>query len=264
MTRLVSGFEGPARFAGIWSRIRIRRHGSLHRVSLFRVGETRSQDYCYHDKIIGTKQALRADALIASTELEATGLRDLGIDSKKIHTIPNGVYREFWAGHPTAHTTFRNRLQIPPSAPIVLFVGRLDLTKGLSLLIESFGKAVKQAPNARLVLLGPDFGVRSHLETVVRGLGLDDHVVFAGLADLDTVRSAYKESMVVVVPSTYESFSLVALEAAAAGTPVLMTDRCGLAVTFRDAGVTIARADIRSMANAILWILQDEGLRKSQ
>ncbi len=217
-----------------------------------------------YDKLIGTKQALHADALIASTQLEATGLRSLGIDSKRIHIVPNGVYKEIWAAHPTARTTLRDRFKIPQNAPIVLFVGRLDLTKGLGFLIQSFGDAVKQAPDARLVLLGPDFGVRSQLKTDVRKSGLDDHVIFAGLADQDTVRSAYKESMVVVVPSTYESFSLVALEAAAAGTPVLMTDRCGLADTFRDAGVTIARADIRSMANAILRLLQDEALRKSQ
>jgi glycosyltransferase involved in cell wall biosynthesis len=89
-------------------------------------------------------------------------------------------------------------------------------------------------------------------------------VVFGGRADNDRLLSAYRDATVVVIPSTYESFSLVALEAAAAGTPVLMTDTCGLAGTFRTAGFRVTGADARSLGNAMALFINDRDLRESQ
>ena len=217
-----------------------------------------------YDYVVGISQARSADALIASAQIEALQLGNLGIDPNKIHTIPHGVYPEMWTQIPTSPTLFRDSLHVARNSPIVLFVGRLDLTKGLDLLIESFVTVLEKAPDAMLVLLGPDFGMQSQLETRVQRHGLGNHVVFAGPASQDLIRSAYRESTVVVIPSTYESFSLVALEAAAAGTPVVMTETCGLAVTFRRAGLAVTNADILSLGKTISMIVRDENFRESQ
>ena len=217
-----------------------------------------------YDHVVGISQARSADALIASAQIEALQLGNLGINPNKIHTIPHGVYPEIWTQIPKNPTLFRDGLHVSRSAPIVLFVGRLDSTKGLDLLVESFVIVLEKTPDAMLILLGPDFGMQSQLETRVRRHGLGNHVVFAGPASQDLIRSAYRESTVVVIPSTYESFSLVALEAAAAGTPVLMTETCGLAVTFRQAGLTVAKAEILSLGNTISRFVHDEDFRDSQ
>ncbi|HEX9428938.1 MAG TPA: glycosyltransferase family 4 protein [Candidatus Bathyarchaeia archaeon] len=217
-----------------------------------------------YDYVVGIRQALSADALIASTQIEALQLENLGVDSGKIHTIPNGVYRESWTRSPKSPTLFRDSLHIERDAPIVLFVGRLDSTKGLDLLVESFGPVVEKTPDAMLVLVGPDFGMQSRLEILVRRTGLKNRVVFAGPANYETVHSAYMESKVVVIPSTYESFGLVALEAAAAGTPVVMTEACGLAATFRSAGLTVVTGDRRSLSKAISRFVQDKAFRDTQ
>jgi glycosyltransferase involved in cell wall biosynthesis len=217
-----------------------------------------------YDHFIGLRQSTNADALIASTDVEAMQLRSMGINPERIHTIPNGVHREGWARSPESPTIFREYLHLPRDAPIVLFVGRLDPTKGLELLIEAFGTVSEMTPNAILILVGPDFGMQSRLRTLARKSGLGNRVVFAGPASQELVRSAYKESTIVVIPSTYESFSLVALEAAAAGTPIVMTEDCGLAPTFRSVGLTVAKADIHSLGSAISRFVQDEEFRASQ
>jgi glycosyltransferase involved in cell wall biosynthesis len=217
-----------------------------------------------YDYFIGLRQAKGAHALIASTQGEALQLAKMGFSADKIRTIPVGVNREIWARSPESSTLFRDRFDISRNAPIVLFVGRLDSTKGLDLLIESFGAFLEKRSDTILILVGPDFGMRSRLESRVLKSGLGNRVVFAGPASRDLVHAAYKESTVVVIPSTYESFSLVALEAAAAGTPVLITEDCGLASMFRSVGLVVAKADILSLGSTTLRFVQDEEFRASQ
>jgi glycosyltransferase involved in cell wall biosynthesis len=217
-----------------------------------------------YDHVKGLKQATNAASLIASTRVEALQLMSMGFSPEKIHTIPIGVHRERWARNPATPTLFRDHLRISRNVPVVLFVGRLDSTKGLDLLIESFGAVLEKTPDAMLVLVGPDFGMQSRLETRVRKSGLGNHVIFAGPASQERVHSAYKESTLVVVPSTYESFSLVALEAAAAGTPTVVTEDCGLAAAFQSVGLSVAKADIASLSSTISRLIQDEDFRALQ
>src|SRR5439155_1961885 len=127
-----------------------------------------------------------------------------------------------------------------------------------------FAAASRVIPDSILVLAGPDFGVRTQLEAQVHRLGLEDRVVFAGLADQTMLHSAYKQSTVVVIPSTYESFGIVALEAAAASTPVIMTDACGLAAIFRNAGLTMSKPDPSTISSIIVQFIQDKRFRLSQ
>jgi glycosyltransferase involved in cell wall biosynthesis len=217
-----------------------------------------------YDLAVGIRQSSDAAALIASAHGEATQLHSLGIAWDKIHTIPNGVRREVWAATPADPSLFRDSLRIPAGTPVILFAGRLDRTKGLDLLVNAFGLASAAIPESILVLAGPDFGVRSRLEAQVRRLGLEGRVVFTGFAGRALLHSAYKQSTVVVIPSTYESFGIVALEAAAANTPVLMTEACGLAPVFRSAGLAIVNPDPVSISNLMIRLVQDEGFHASQ
>jgi glycosyltransferase involved in cell wall biosynthesis len=217
-----------------------------------------------YDHVLGSRQARQADALIASTQVEELQLRKMRISPNKIHAIPIGVYKESWARTPKNSTLFRDHFRIARNAPIVLFAGRLDLTKGLDLLVNSFRTVLEGTPSAMLMLVGPDFGMQSNLEAQVQKSGLRNHVVFAGPTSQELLRSAYKESTVVVIPSTYESFGLVALEAAAAGTPVVMTEACGLAMTFRNAGLAVVKADLPSLGGMISRLVRDEDFRNSQ
>ena len=217
-----------------------------------------------YDLAVGIRQSAEATALIASSQMEAMQLQSLALGRNSVYTIPNGVRREIWAAPPSDPSLFRDTFRLPRGAPIILFVGRLDRTKGLDSLVNAFAAASRVIPDSILVLAGPDFGVRTQLEAQVHRLGLEDRVVFAGLADQTMLHSAYKQSTVVVIPSTYESFGIVALEAAAASTPVLMTEACGLAPTFRGAGIIVARPDSTSIANIMIRFVQDVEFRASQ
>lgn len=112
-------------------------------------------------------------------------------------------------------------------APFVLFMGRLNHIKGPDLLLEAFARVASSFPAQQLVFAGHDAGLRTQLSSRAAALGLAPRVRFAGFLQGAAKRAAYAAATLLVVPSRREAMSLVALEAGAVGTPVLLTDTCG-------------------------------------
>lgn len=160
---------------------------------------------------------------------------------------------------------FRRRWEIPPDAKLILFLGRLVSKKSPDLLLEAFrrwkaGTGAKR--NVVLVLAGPDEGdgFLARLNAMKSEFHLDQEVLFTGPLYDDAKWSAYRDADVFVLPSLNENFGNTAAEAAACGTPVIVTDRCGIASLIGGAGIVIEH-DLGQLGDALRKILALEDSR---
>ncbi|WP_416193373.1 glycosyltransferase [Nitrobacter sp. TKz-YC01] len=169
--------------------------------------------------LLGRRMVHNAGLLVAITPLERMQIiQRLGLSPERIVVVPNGV-------EPSPSAT--GAAVVLPDAPFILFVGRLAEVKGPDLLLKAFAAVAPTSPDVALVMSGPDFGMGAELRQEAAERGLAGRVFFSGhLGEADRT-AAYRRALFLVVPSRAEAMSLVAVEAGAAGTPVLLTDRCG-------------------------------------
>ncbi|HSV72903.1 MAG TPA: glycosyltransferase family 4 protein [Chthonomonadales bacterium] len=145
----------------------------------------------------------------------------------KVDVIPNGVHADKFAFDFTPEEAAKFRAAYAaPEERIVLFVGRMVREKGAHLLVEALPKVRAQCHGVKLVIAGG--GYRAHLEDLARSLGMERHVYFTGFIPDDALLRLYKVVDVACYPSLYEPFGIVALEAMAAGVPVVVSDAGGL------------------------------------
>ncbi|HEX5441429.1 MAG TPA: glycosyltransferase [Ktedonobacterales bacterium] len=148
-----------------------------------------------------------------------------------------------------------NTLGVAGDGPVVVFVGRLVPEKGVAVLVEAFAQLLSGYPTAKLVIVGdgPD---RASLEALARRLQIARSVVFAGARN--DVAPFYLLADVVAIPSLSEPFGIVAVEAMAAGRPVVASNVGGLADTVVDGqtGRLAPPGDAPALAEALAWVLQ--------
>jgi len=146
----------------------------------------------------------------------------------------------------------------------VLFVGRLVEAKGTALLIEAVAQARGEGRDVRLVLVG-DGPNRPRLETLVRGLGVVDHVHFAGAVGQDRIRSFYESADVLCLPSFAEGVPIVLMEAMAMRRPVITTRIMGVPelVEHETSGLLVAPGRSDQLRDAVLRLADDPSLRAS-
>lgn len=187
-----------------------------------------------------------ADALVAATPIDRQHMVDLyDADPAKIRIIPPGVDPERF--HPMPREEAFAALHEDPCQRVILFVGRPDPVKGLDTLLRSLRLVIERDPslleNACLCIVGGDKieedeaivdSEMARVQALRRELGLGDFVKFLGSLSQDALRYWYNAAEVVVVPSRYESFGMVALEAMACGTPVIASDVGGLSTLVKD------------------------------
>lgn len=135
--------------------------------------------------------------------------------------IPPGV--DLGLFRPRARQSVREALHVDQASTVILFVGRLIPIKNLQLLIDAFAKAVSANRRLQLVLIG-EGTERGALEQSALSHGIKDSVVFLGQVEGKSLAKWYSASDIFVIPSLYESFSIVALEAMASGLPVIASD----------------------------------------
>ena len=167
------------------------------------------------------------------------------------------------------HKSFRNSKPIllygpPPVFPgdkIIFFVGRLVREKGVHILLEALPQILSLYPRVRLVIAGQG-PAEGKLRQRAADLGISSQVHFTGYID-DRLRNRwYRTAHVAVFPSLYEPFGIVALEAMAAGTPVVVSDTGGLGeiVTHGVDGLKAYPGNPFSLAENILLVLREENL----
>jgi len=214
-----------------------------------------------------------ADALVAATPAEKEQLvRLYAADPARVRVISPGVDAERFHPIPAAHA--KDLIGLCPESCIILFVGRIEPLKGIDNLLRAITHVVDMRPELREKLCVPIIGgdpdrIREddemvRLQELREGLGIGDIVTFLGAKDQDMLQYYYSAAKMVVMPSDYESFGMVALEAMACGTPVIASDVGGLAFLVKHGrtGYRVPARDPEALAAKITRLLSDEGLRR--
>ncbi|MDD5676898.1 MAG: glycosyltransferase [Kiritimatiellae bacterium] len=176
-----------------------------------------------YNLLIGKNIIRNASRCIAIAQNEFAHFKNYGVQPEAIAVIPNGVCPEDYLVKEDA--AFRRAHGIP-DAPFILFVGRLNPIKGPDILLRAFCALKDKIPH-HLVLAGPDGGILSDLEEIVKRENAGSRVHFVGYLGGAQKSLAYHAADLLVIPSRSEAMSIVVLEAGAAATPVLITDQCG-------------------------------------
>src|SRR5215469_536012 len=212
--------------------------------------------------MLGNRLLAGAYRLIATSDQEKQELVDGGIDSAQIVVRRNGV--EMPVSIP-ACGAFRTEWHVPRDATLVLYLGRVEAKKSPGLLIEAFARWRKISPsgansNSVLVVAGPekDRGYSAQLRSLTCSLGISEAVRFTGPLYDERKWSAYRDADVFVLPSQNENFGNSVAEAMACGTPVIVTDQCGIAPFIADRTGLVVQHDLDSIADALKILLEDE------
>ncbi len=215
-----------------------------------------------------------ATRLVAANPLEKAQMIWLyGANPAKIEVIPCGVDLDLF--HPRPQDEAKAYIDMPQEHKMVLFVGRIEPLKGIDVLMEAMAIVLRETDQPRdeicLCIIGgePDTEQLDHemerLQAMREKLGIGDVVTFLGKRDQDILPYYYSAAEVCVVPSHYESFGMVALEAMACGTPVIASRVGGLTFTVKDGstGFLVPDDDPRPLAGRLSLLLTDESLRRT-
>lgn len=213
-----------------------------------------------------------ADTLIAATETERRQLIEwYGADAARIVIVPPGVNLSHF--QPLNQNMARDFLSIPRETRQILFTGRIEPLKGIDSLIEAVALVKHQLPelleDTQVSIIGGDPSAARRDPEMVRlqelrcERELCDTVQFLGAKDQSLLPFYYAAADIVVMPSHYESFGLVALEAMAMGTPVIASKVGGLAHLVQDGktGYLVERGNSQEIAARMIEVLTDQKLR---
>jgi D-inositol-3-phosphate glycosyltransferase len=173
-----------------------------------------------------------SDVILANSAAEAQQLERLyGADAGRIEIVPPGVIHAFFSPGDRAGARAAVPQIGPQDGPVLLFVGRIQPLKGLDVAVRALAEL--DDPTAILVVVGGASGVEGRdeverVEKLAASLGVSDRVRFTAPQPHHMLSTFYRAADVVLVPSRSESFGLVALEAAACGTPVVAAAVGGL------------------------------------
>lgn len=216
-----------------------------------------------YDRAFAKNIMKSADAIVVESASEAEMLRSLtGLELANTVTIPPGIDWEKFE-NPVRPTLFREKYEI--DCRYVLFVGRLASNKGLDTLLEAVPIIAKEYTDVKIVIAGEDAGMRAHLEKKAEFLGVRDIVVFTGhIKDENVLLSAYSGCDVFVLPSEYEAFGIVLLEAMASGKPCIGTNVGGIpeSVIHGKTGLLVEYGNRDILAERICQLLLDDTARK--
>ncbi len=213
-----------------------------------------------------------ADGLIAANPDERADLIwRMGVPAEKVCTIPPGVDLQLFQPQPRAAA--RGRLQLQDDDLAVLFVGRIDPIKGIDTLVDAAELIIQQGQLAMppvFVIVGGDLdeagdpaGPLAKVAADIRERGLSAHFRLLGSWPQDQLPVAYSAADVVAVPSRYESFGLVAVEALACGAPVVASRAGGLRFTIDEglSGLLVKPQSPQALADGLVAVLGNNDLR---
>ena len=208
------------------------------------------------------------DRIIAATPAEYAQLHWLyGADISKVKTIPPGVDLDRFS--PIPRKVAKKSVGIPDKDKNILFTGRIEPLKGVDTLLKAIALIQRLSPetieNVSVAIIGGDPSSEdpddemTRLQELRRDLGVMEVVTFLGAKDQDDLPEYYAAAEMVVMPSHYESFGMVALEAMAMGTPVVASEVGGLAFLIKDAhnGFLVPSRDPEALAERIYTLLTD-------
>ena len=214
----------------------------------------------YH-RIYGDEMLAGAARVIATSDQEVRELTEGGVPKQKIELRRNGVMRP---ERVPERGTFRRKIGKRDEDLVVLYLGRLSEKKSPEMLLRAFAALPEQIDGRalQLVFAGPDEqAMELRLKNEAKELRIGGRVTFTGPILGEYKWAAYRDADVFVLPSQNENFGNTAAEAAAVGTPVIVTENCGVAPLLKDAGLII-RHDEAELTLAMAKLLQNETVRE--
>lgn len=211
-----------------------------------------------------------ADRIIAATPAEHSQLIWLyRTNRRKIQIVPPGVNTERF--YPTSQLAAKRALGLDSRHKILLFVGRIEPLKAIDSIINALDVIKHDAPDVleqtRFIVIGGDpndtqDNEMQRLRKLTEQHGLSDVVLFVGAKDQTVLPTYYAAATVVVMPSDYESFGMVALEAMATGTPVIASNVGGLSYLVKDSqtGYLVPVREPETIAKRITEIVTNDAL----
>lgn len=212
------------------------------------------------DAIWGYAILKDASKLIAATPTEAERYKSMGVSEDKIEIVPNGINLAEFENLPQ-RGQFRRKYGLDDAQKVVLYLARIHKIKGPDLLAEAFAELSKDVGDAKLVIAGPDDGYLAALKELIRELKIEEEVMFTGPLYGRDKLGAYVDADVYVLPSVYETFPVSVLEACACGTPVIVTDRCGIADVIDGQVGLVVPYYKEQLQHALLYMLGDNKIR---
>jgi glycosyltransferase involved in cell wall biosynthesis len=184
---------------------------------------------------LAQKAYLRRASLVQinNTDEREDLLRYLGYQHPNVVIIPNGVKMSDFVNLPP-RGTFRQKFNVSADKKLVLFMSRLNIKKGLDLLLPAFRDYVKDHPDTVLILAGSDDGYEATTRAFIEQHNLGDSIRVVGLLTGDDKKAALTDADLFTLPSYSEGFSMAVLEAMAAGAPALVSDRVGFGEAIRE------------------------------
>lgn len=198
---------------------------------------------------------MRADRIITVSRYTKNILmREYGISDWKIDVVHNGppFAEELSMMTAAPVTTYET------AHPLILFLGRLTVQKGPFHFLEAARIVHDVNPNTRFIMAGDGYLLAELINRAI-SMGLQDAVIFAGNVSTHEARNLYRRAACFVMPSTSEPFGLVALEAIAHGTPVILSKQSGVAEVVTQS-LQVDFWDTEKLADCILTILREEPL----
>lgn len=227
-------------------------------------------------RIDGEKEVINcSDSIVAATPNEKGHLEGLySTDDEKIAVIPPGV--DITRFYPIPPDEAKEFVGIPNDERMLLFVGRIEPLKGIDILIKAIAQLYKsdvlsECPHYLYIIGGNPDGENGEmnkemerLQKLCHDLGVDDLVLFLGKRDQDTLQYYYSAAEIVIMPSHYESFGMVALEAMACGTPVIATQVGGLQHLVQNGktGFTIPNDNVEILGERLQQLICKSDLRE--
>lgn len=209
------------------------------------------------DRVVPSLTVKRAARVIAISRHEAAHLTRIGVPPDKINVIPNGVDIAEFAG--------LDRGRADGDGLVGLFVGRIDLgQKGLETLVRAMALLPSSHP-FRIRIVGEDWSGIETLRSLAQRLGIADRMTIVGKLDREALLEEYANAHFLVLPSLFEPFGIVLLEAMATGLPVVASRVGGIPEIVVDGrtGLLVEPGNAHALAEALFRISGDDGLRHS-
>ncbi|MEE9152144.1 MAG: glycosyltransferase family 4 protein [Thermoplasmata archaeon] len=222
-------------------------------------GERRKKIRALYDKYFAGRVITAAEKIICVSKGEKDKAIDAGFSPDKIVIVPDSV--DISRFDNLREGSFKEVYGLEDD--FVLFVGRLAKNKGLEYLVEAVPEVLKRFPLTKFVLIGEDEGMLQKLSGRTKSLRVEDKILFLGALDDKEVSQAYLDCTVFVLPSEFEAFGIVLIEAMAAKKPCVATNVGGVPFVVKDGemGVLVDYADSNGLAEAICGLLGDKGKR---
>ena len=206
----------------------------------------------------------RSDRVIACSHFMREQIADIfGVEEGRISVIPNGIDPDDLPAEDPVELARLRAQFADPDENLVLLIGRLVYEKGFQLALEAMPAVIEKLPNTRFLVAGSGTH-EAELHKQAKDLGLMEHGTFLGWIGDDVLHSLYRIADLTVVPSIYEPFGLVALEAMASECPCIAADTGGLreVVPIEGAGLRFRASDPEHLAEAAIQVLGDPELSK--